>query len=227
MLTDIKDINYFILNKLSDKDIVSVFITNKQNNKVNDDENFWFQRILSKFPCLKDIPIDTLNKCKNTRSWKNYYIVDLIKINYENKEIYLTRGAIYGYLDYITVALFFGVNIHFNSDLALKYASQYGHLDVVKYLVEKGANIHALNNLAIKEASGSGHLDVVKYLVEKGADMHDQDNATLRWASQFGRLNIVKFLVEECKINSGYDFALRLAIENYHHDVINYLKSLK
>lgn len=42
-----------------------------------------------------------------------------------------------------------GVDLHFQDDLALRYAVDRGHVDIVKYLVEHGANILAQNGYCL------------------------------------------------------------------------------
>ena len=59
MLTGIKDLDHKILNNLEDKDLVRVCQTNKRAQELcNDYDEFWLNRILSKF----NIPIDILKK---------------------------------------------------------------------------------------------------------------------------------------------------------------------
>jgi len=157
----IKYLNYLILNKLDDKDMMNVFKTNKANKKICDDEDFWFQRILIKFPYLKEI---SLKKYKRDRTWAKYYIDDLRKIKFENVNEFLKRGSDNGRLDQIIISLNLGAYIHLGGNWPLHLASEKGHLDVVKFLVEKGADIHVYDDYALYLANKNGHLNVVNYL---------------------------------------------------------------
>jgi hypothetical protein len=60
------------------------------------------------------------------------------------------------------------INIHWNTDYALRYASNNGNIEVVKYLIEAGADIHADDSRAIRESCKHGHLQVVEFLVGRG-----------------------------------------------------------
>ena len=68
MLTGVKDLDFKILNKLEDQDLVSVCKTNKQANKLCDDQNFWLQRIMIKFPYL------SLSILKKYKGNVNFYV---------------------------------------------------------------------------------------------------------------------------------------------------------
>ena len=114
-----------------------------------------------KFPMVSQ---DVLRKYKGDRSWSEYYIKDLRKINPSNAQDYLKNGSKEGRLDHVIIALGLGANINADDDLALRWASEYGHLEVIKYLLEKGANIHAKDDYALRWASKNGHLEVVNYL---------------------------------------------------------------
>ena len=78
MLTGIKDVDYKILNELDDKDLVKYCQTNKEANKICNDQTFWMRRVLKK---ISYIDIEILRKYKGERSWSEYYIEDLRKIN--------------------------------------------------------------------------------------------------------------------------------------------------
>jgi ankyrin repeat protein len=164
MLTNVKNLDFKLLNQLDDRSLVNVCLTNKQAKEICDDQDFWLQRILIKFPY---IPLEVFRKNKGDRTWSEYYIDDLRKINKQNKELVLTVEAKNGRLDYVMIALNSGVDIHTENDFALRHASDEGHLDVVKFLVEKGADIHAQDDYALRIASRNGYLEVVKFLVHE------------------------------------------------------------
>jgi len=231
-----KDLNYKLFNQLDDKNLVSVCSINKESRKIYTDQNFWLQRILSKF---NYIPLEVLRKNKGDRKWSEYYINDLREVDDKNKAYYLIEESKNGRLDLVMISMFLGANIH---DYALMWASQYGHLEIVKFLINKGANIHANDDEALRLASANihanddetlrlasdnGRLDVVKFLVDKGANIHARDDTALRWSSEYGHLDVVKYLVEKgANIHAGNDYALKYANRNGYSDVVNYLKSL-
>jgi hypothetical protein len=63
-----------------------------------------------------------------------------------------------------------GLDIHANSEHALKTTSYFGYLKVVKYLVSLGADIHAENEYATRYACSNGHLELMGYLVSQGGN---------------------------------------------------------
>ena len=97
------------------------------------------------------------------RSWSEYYIKDLRKINSSNAEKYGTIASNLGRLDQVMIAISLGAD----GDKALTWASLHGHLDVVKYLVEQGVDIHTQKNKAFYWARQYKNLAVVKYLEEQ------------------------------------------------------------
>ena len=109
----------------------------------------------------------------------------------------LIDAATNGQLDLIKNLIEQGVDLHVESEAALRSAANYGHLDVVKYLVDRGADIHVKNEYPLRWAANNGRLGVVKYLVEQGADIHVDDEEALRWAAINVQLEVVKYLVEQ------------------------------
>src|SRR6266496_3789674 len=89
----------------------------KQINKICNDQDFWFQRILIKFPYLSS---EIIKKYKGNKTWSQYYIDDLRKINNENADIYLKHGSFLNErLDYVIISLKKGANIHDDNDYAI------------------------------------------------------------------------------------------------------------
>ena len=203
-LTGIKDIDFKILNDLDDKSLVKYCSTNKEANKVCNNQIFWMNRVLKTFPYVN---VEMLRKYKGNWQWSEYYIDDLRKINTSNVDKYLKKGSEEGRMDIVMISINKGANVHTKYDQAVRFASYYGHLEVVKYLVSKGANIRAQNDFAVLMASYYGHLEVVKYLVSLGADIHAGDDFAVRYASEEGQqhsanglqgmLEQIKQLVEE------------------------------
>lgn len=191
MLTGNKNVDLLILNQLEDKDLISVCQANTIAHTLCQDEGFWLNRIIVKF----GISLDILKQYKGDRSWSEYYIKDLRKINKYNASKILTEEP--NRLDHIIVAR----SILPQSKILLKYtlsnASKNGHLDIVKYLVSNGVEINFANNTPLRSAVKNGHLDVVKYLISVGADATVTNflNQTLiEIASIKGHQDIVDYL---------------------------------
>ena len=254
MLSVGKDILYKILNELNDRDLVKMFRVNHECNQLYNNQRFWLNRVVTKFP---GVPMEILRSHKKNLSWSDYYINDLRKINPNNANKILSNGARYGRLDWVIIALNNGANINGDEGYPLIYASYGGylhivkyltehgadihavddlalmraigkcHYNVVKYLIEHGANIHASNSFGIMLASQTGNLNIVKYLVNQGADIHAQDNSAIAMASDEGRLDVVKYLVEQgADIHAGNDRAIIWAQRKNHWKVVNYLENL-
>lgn len=191
MLTGNKNLDSIILNKLDDKDLVNLCQTNRQGNDLCNDQSFWLNRIMVKFPYLS---LDLLKEYKGDRTWSQYYINDLRKINKFNKTQYIESKK--GRIDQILVAINKGDK---NKDTiyALSWASYYGNLNVVKYLVENGVDLRAENDYSVRAASQNGRLKVVKYLVENGADFRAENDYSVRAANRLGYIGVVDYLVEK------------------------------
>ncbi len=227
MLSGNKDVDRKILNNLEDEDLVNVCQTNKKAQSLCNDQVFWMNRVFLKFGYVGG---DILRKHKNNRTWSEYYIKDLRKINPTNAQEYLISGSKSGKLDHVIISLSNGANIHAKNDYALIEASYHGQIEVVKYLVSNGADIHVDGDISLGIASLGGHLDIIKYLVGLGADIHADDDYALRWASRNGHLDVVKYLVElkpdGANIYALSDYALIWARQKGHMEVVKYLKDV-
>lgn len=223
----VKDLDYKVLNQLDDKSLVNFCKTNRQANTVCQNQDFWLQRIMSKFP---EVGIDILNRYKNNRSWSEYYIQDL-QINPYNVITKLMDASRNGRLDQVIISLnmdvvtpFLKMPTEISTEMknrALAFASDTGHLDVVRYLIEHGAD---MITPAVTWASQNGHVDVVRYLVSKGADI---TNEAFRWASAKGHLDVVRYFVENgADVTANNNEAIYWANRNRHTDVVEYLLSV-
>ena len=194
MLTGNKNLDFKILNRLDDIDLVKFCQTNRQANELCNNQTFWLNRILNRFPYLG---LDILKQYKGDRSWSQYYINDLRIVTPTNasNKLYIFSGN--GRLDLIIIAVNKGADIHYEEDDALSWASQFGHLEVVKYLVEKGADIRAVDDVAVRFASEDGRLEVVKYLVSQGADIRAVNDFAVRLANKNGHFEVVDYLVSQ------------------------------
>jgi len=197
-----KDISQTILLKLDDRSLANMCQVNKYTQKICDDQNFWFQRIITLFHF---IPIEILIKYKQERSWSDYYIHDLRKLQYLKPYDILLEGATNNRLDYVIYSLNMSnpnPNNNFNKmryeimiNDALLYSSQYGNTDVVKYLLSIGADAKS-NDHGLIWASDGGYLEVVKLLVEAGANIHAYNDDAVESAYLEGHNDVVDYLVE-------------------------------
>lgn len=116
-----------------------------------------------------------------------------------------------------------GIDIHKNSDYAIRQSAKNGHLHIVKYLIKKGAIVTAKNNYTLLTSAALGHLDVVRLLIEHGA--HDDGEALIRSVKK-NRIDVVTFLVENgSNIHANYDEALAWSVIKNYNKIATYLIS--
>ncbi len=191
-LTGNKDVDRKILNNLEDKDLVKFCTVDKKANSLCNDQVFWMNRVFDRFGYVGG---DILRKFKKDRSWSEYYIQDLRKINSTNALEYLISGSRTGKLDLVIISLKNGADIHSRNNAALVLASWHGQLDVVRYLIEEhGVDIHFNEDEALRMASQYGQIEVVKYLVGLGANIHADDDYAMILASMNRYIDVVKYL---------------------------------
>ncbi len=132
MLTGNKDVDRKILNELEDKDLVSLCQINKQANSLCNDQVFWMNRVFLRFGYVGG---NILRKYKGDRTWSEYYIQDLRKINPTNADKYLETGSHEGKLYHVIIALKNGANIsHEDFTILTKY---YNNLALLSNTVSK------------------------------------------------------------------------------------------
>ncbi len=218
MLTGIKYLDRKTLNELDDVDLVNACRANKKAELLCNDQVFWMNRVFLRFGYVDE---DILRNNKGNRSWSEYYIHDLRKINKNNAKNYLKTGSKNNRLDHVMISMKKG---SYDYDYAIQVSSEIGNVKVVRYLAENGANIHRWSDQALRLASSNGHLEVVKYLVEQGADINTEDDQPLISASSNGHLEVVKYLVEKgANIHADDDNAVKMANKNNHLEVVRYL----
>lgn len=193
MLTGNKNIDLIILNKLHDKDLTNIYLVNKNLYNLSNDQSFWLNRIMIKFPYLD---LDLLRRCKGDKNWCQYYTKDLVLLNTYTNNLSLNLGSTQGRMDYIKISLDKGAYINKYSSMAVRVASENNHLDIVKYLHKNGAHIHVHNDLICRNASEDGNLEIVKYLVENGADFRSDNDYSVRRAYFNGYHDVVSYLVK-------------------------------
>ena len=168
--TSQKDINEKVLLYLPDKDLVKWCEVNKKANEICKSDNFWFKRVTSLFPY---IPIDILRKYKGNRSWSEYYIEDMYRINKLRPPKYSwddddTDTDDYfdvvknDRLDLILIMLNNNIDDEDVSTIMTLTAAAQGKLDLVKYLINNG---YAEQGNPLIPAVSQGHKEVTEYLM--------------------------------------------------------------
>jgi ankyrin repeat protein len=199
-LTGNKDLDIKILNHLTDSDLISVCKVNKKASQLCNDQKFWLNRILTKFPYLT---IDILNKYKKDRSWSDYYTKDLIK-RIDN----IFEAVEEGREDKVLIGLNKGINPNLKNKFyqtALYKAAQLGNFEMIKLLLDYGADPNIQSDTgsnALMSAARRNSPQIVKLLLEKGADVHQQTvgGGEVLWLTIIDNkdvnYDVVKYLLE-------------------------------
>ena len=106
-------------------------------------------------------------------------------------DLALPNSSLSGNIDLVKYLLDLGANIHFDNELALRFALEEDLLDVAKFLIQQGANLDLVKNRQLVAASAEGRLETVKFLVENGAN---EINQALDAARQNNRLEVINYL---------------------------------
>jgi ankyrin repeat protein len=251
--TGIKDIDEKILLYLDDIDISSVFMTNKDTKIISNNETFWLNRILDKFPYLN---LEILNKYKKT-TWAKYYKNDLAQIDVSDPNALLLEASRNGRLDIVMIAIHngaqleyqergitplgeavnhdkynivkyllnLGSNVQTGTDYPLRVASARGNSKMVRILLNAGADVHALNEESLINAIYAHSPSTVKELIAAGANVHINNEEPLIRASKTGDLMLVKEIVnDKTNIHVNNNEAIRQAGTV---DVYKFLKNYK
>jgi hypothetical protein len=195
-LTNGKDTDLLILEKLNDRDLINICLANKSANKLCNNDDFWRNRFLQKWGYF--------DKSEN-RSWKNLYLT-ILKYLPEKGQIpfsgIASSAAYRGDIDMVKFAVAKGAenieDIAFNATLK-------NNFDIVKYAIEKGVKT---GDFIMSSAAYEGNIDIVKFMIEKGATNF---NRAMDQAAYKGHLNIVKLMVKEGA--TDFDKAIKSARE--------------
>ena len=182
-LTGDKNIDIIILNNLNDQDLISYFRTNKEAYRICQNQSFWLNRILKKFPYLT---LDEIQQNKTSNNWSDYYIYlsKIKKDKYHSKNIVEVKIAVEQGED---------------PNISLHDASYFERLDSIKYLIEKGADVNYKHNISLKHAVNNSDKEMIKYLIEKGANPYDGGRSppAIEWWRTIGIkqyiLNLMKY----------------------------------
>lgn len=186
-----KDINYQLMLRLEDRDLVNFCRINKKADEYCKDDTFWMNRIIYKFPF---IPFDVLKRYKGDRSWAGYYIYDIRRFNKITRENlktvpYKTSRR----LDFLMII----TNNNIKDSRFLIENIMEGCLDCVKYLFENG---YEMSRDYLYNAIVYDRLDIVEYLVEKGLDIetpHLHLGTPLAFATDYNRYHIKNYLMKK------------------------------
>jgi ankyrin repeat protein len=154
-LTNSKDTDILILEKLSDRDLLNFCLTNKSINRLCNEDDFWKNRFLKKFG-------DFQNKSKDI-SWKKLYLLLVYYIDrYRHLEMVFLAAAGNGDINivkYLLETQKMGNEIN----QAMVNAAEGGHIDIVNLMILQGADSF---DTAERFAIRSGHTNIVKLITK-------------------------------------------------------------
>jgi len=156
---------------------------------------------------ITDSKFDMINE-KNKILWKatelgrldviKYFCKDKITNEMNIHSGFVVLAAIYNHLDIIKYFHINKVDMHNDSDGALRAAVKNNNLDIVKYLIEETeANFHAMDEWALRMAAECGHLEIVNYLINCDPENHSANSQALKCAFSKGHIELVKYLINE------------------------------
>ena len=229
-LTGIKDLDYDILNRLSDRELVNFCEVDTSAYNICSDDKYWLSRLQAKYP---QIPVNYLYIGKGDKSWNQYYIsLYKGKITPENAKEKIRFAARANRPDIMVLAS----EMHNDFEtyrLAFSDVLKYGYPELIEYLVKyvvtnyptkifglsEMANLLAenkntdlvkymvenvenldLNFILVAATKPKANLDMIKYLMDNGANINYFNGWPLKTAITFSDIDTVKYLV-----NNGAD----------------------
>lgn len=109
-----------------------------------------------------------------------------------------------------------GIDIHWESDCALRMACARGRNEVVKLLLENGADIHVMVDEPLRRASENGNVETVRLLLNNGANAHGHN--IIYGAVEGCCLEVIKLLLENGA--TATNDALQRAITYDHPEIV-------
>jgi hypothetical protein len=203
MLTPDRNINYKILTELDDRSLVNICSTDKKTYDFCQDERFWEQLVMSRFPY---IDWNILNRYRGYRSWSNYYIKDLRKINNATNralEIYLMDGVVNNRLDHVMIAIHKGADPNTDDGYPLLGSIERHNFEIFKYLAENGANIKGIENdnwISLWTLEYKDY-EMFKYLADRGAVNGLDNERLIRWLNDVPGIIYIERSEEEIREN--------------------------
>ena len=243
-LTKNKDVDKLILSNLDDKSLLNFCkIKNQYVQVLCQDENFWINRINSKYPYLKE------HKLQN-QTWRQFFIRMTYYIAKLEEEFGIPYIPAKGYDpewfyiqwknndDIYNEALFYAAkagNIRIvellmakideddiDINTAMARAAEGGQIEMVKFLMDQGADDF---EFALNSAASEGQIEMAKFLLEKGnIDVADIEEA-MSEAAEGGQLEMIKYLIDQGA--RDFEIAIESADLGGHPEIVEYLRSLR
>jgi hypothetical protein len=99
----------------------------------------------------------------------------------------------------------------------------YGNLNFFKYIVSRGYVSPRCWNNCLKFALEKNDNDIIKYILKKYNRYISINSYHFELAAKHGNLYFFKYNETSNTINDNYNIFLKIAIENNHYDIVDYL----
>ena len=239
-LTGIKDTDLLILEKLDDRSLFSYCQTNQYANNVCQDENFWRNRLITKYG------IETAELKNIDRSWKDFYLklvyfdetytpekasLEAAKKGYDDLFFYFskfineynkTRTIVRSLNKHLLKYGNFSKIIDILAAEGFVLAVGYNKQDLINFylpIIEKeGFNVPFLSNIALLRNGKISNLELEKFKPEEG----------LKEAVYSNNKKLIEYFINklpEIKYKRTINEALKVASEKNHKEIIEYLIS--
>jgi hypothetical protein len=212
-LSKIRDVDLKILSELEDIDILNYCKTHKYGKELCDNENFWENRVETKFPKAAQI------KSPN-RTWKNFYMKIVYYLDkYKSMGKAMLEAVTRNESDMIEFLIIKGAS---NLSDGMKYASNTGNQRLVDFFIEKaeedGEEWDQYDwDIGLFWSAQGGHIDLMKFFIAKGAD---QLNSAMYAAAAGGHKDAIDYLISQGANN--WSEGLRGAKQSRNEELISF-----
>lgn len=216
-ITGIKDVDLLILQQLEDGEIFNFCLTNKYANYLCKEENFWYTRILTKYPLL-------ISFKKEEETWRRFYLKMAYYINkiqekwdvpyipssrYNPEIVYLEEEE----LEEMSEDEKDGNNAY---DGFILYTGETGDINLVQFLIDKGATTD-LSEVA-SEAAYYNRMPLLNFLLnERDASAE----SALYGAARASNHSLIEYLISKYNI-TNIDYGFQGAVKANNMKLMKY-----
>ena len=219
-LTESKDVNLLIMERLEDRQVIKLCLVNKAAKRLCDNETFWRNRFIRKYGQ------ENMKHFKDSeKTWKKIY---LTLIKYDDLSRYkgqaLELVAKIGDKELADFYLYNGGQEEIGS--AMSEAILAGHTALVYHLIKRGNEIFGPDDMdqfkdeGLTDAAEAGNVELVNYFIGRGADKWEWG---LQGAIRGGHKHLVDFFI--AKGAHYWKGALQAAKKGGHKDLIEFFAS--
>ena len=189
-LSKIRDVDLKILSELDDHDLLNYCRTHKYGNELCNNEDFWRNRVQTKFPGAGKI------KSPDT-SWKNFYLKIIYYSNkYRNEDDAMFEAVRRNDMDMVQFFVLRGASDWANG---MKFAAVGGNRNLVDFFIEKAKSegeewSRFYWNAGLFWSARGGYIDLMKFFIAKGADSL---NHALYSAAVESRRDAIDYLISQ------------------------------